>query len=388
MRSEHFSAMFDGWNEELEEAEVSDREDDDDDALDQDASDNESEVGGEIAEEEYGLDWARATLDRGEGSSQSTCVPATTGDAPETNTTEGASPPRHDSTGMEAQISRQSSTSSVSEAVTPFTSPVKQSRQSTTTSTAASPTTGKRRTPRAPASVHKAKVVITDASYKTFKALLHYLYTDTVVFAPLTSTFLAAREAAQQKKLPFPYANKKEWFVGSNPANLPAGVEALVRADSNRILMTSAKEMYTIADKLCLPELKLRAGSHIFRSLTVATIPLEVFSPFTTVRWTLSLRALLTRAAEIPRDAGVPEGLPPAQLEGGPALGGHEAGFRGDRGAGQLGPLPWLCRGVDEHASAARGRCWREQGGRGLGRGVGGAGQFSLDRCITCTCKL
>jgi hypothetical protein len=288
MRSEYFAAMFDGWNEENSDLEVSDDEDLHRDATVDDLSDVESEVGGMTDEEEEGMDLEGTEADEEAG--HETFVQATTtGDAPETNPLpEEASDIKPDDVQMEpaddSQLSRQSSVSSMDNAVTPLTSPIRPSRHPTT-SNANSPRQSKRRAFRSAASQRKAKVVITDASYKTFKALLYYLYTDTVVFAPLTSSFLAAREAAALKKQPFPHTNKRDWFVASNPGAWPTGVEALVKADSNRILLTSAKETYTIADKLNLVDLKARAGVHIQRSLTVATIPLEVFSPFTTVRF-------------------------------------------------------------------------------------------------------
>jgi hypothetical protein len=45
-------------------------------------------------------------------------------------------------------------------------------------------------------------------------------------------------------------------------------------------LMCSSKAIYKIADKLNIPELKNRAFEHIVQSLTIETIPYEVFSAF------------------------------------------------------------------------------------------------------------
>ena len=44
--------------------------------------------------------------------------------------------------------------------------------------------------------------------------------------------------------------------------------------------MCSSKAIYKIADKLNIPELKYRAFEHIVQSLTIETIPYEVFSAF------------------------------------------------------------------------------------------------------------
>ncbi|KAN0061127.1 hypothetical protein ACQY0O_006862 [Thecaphora frezii] len=44
----------------------------------------------------------------------------------------------------------------------------------------------------------RRKVIVRDSAYLTFKALLYYLYTDTVEFSPLTSSFLSSDAAAEE----------------------------------------------------------------------------------------------------------------------------------------------------------------------------------------------
>jgi hypothetical protein len=46
----------------------------------------------------------------------------------------------------------------------------------------------------------KTKVVIRDASYRTWYALLYYLYTDVIVFAPLSSSFIDLSEQTPTKQ--------------------------------------------------------------------------------------------------------------------------------------------------------------------------------------------
>lgn len=43
----------------------------------------------------------------------------------------------------------------------------------------------------------KSRVIIRDAAYRTWQALLYYLYSDTIVFAPLASSFIPASSSSR-----------------------------------------------------------------------------------------------------------------------------------------------------------------------------------------------
>jgi len=134
-------------------------------------------------------------------------------------------------------------------------------------------------------SARKMTVIeVTDAAYTTFKALLYFLYTDSISFAPLSSTYRCLKDEAMETGVPFLYGSRKAYgnamiaraaFIGSGGQSVPSGSAV----DSS--LVCSAKAIYRLADKLNLTELKSRAFEHITRSLTVQNIPMEVFSSFT-----------------------------------------------------------------------------------------------------------
>ncbi|KAK4049653.1 hypothetical protein OIV83_003928 [Microbotryomycetes sp. JL201] len=129
------------------------------------------------------------------------------------------------------------------------------------------------------------EVIVTDAGYQSYRALLRYLYTDSITFAPLSSNYHVAREAAAASGVPFPFKSKREYLL----ANTPFASTATATTTSGSVtglppnastVPCSAKEMYRLADKLGLTELKDRAFEHIVKNLTVQNIPLEVFGSF------------------------------------------------------------------------------------------------------------
>lgn len=147
-----------------------------------------------------------------------------------------------------------------------------------------------------PSNVHRRKrrkVSIVDSAYPTFKALLFFLYTDTVEFAPLTSSFLPSDVAADDA----PSSNSSVSLFASRRGRVPSGrfSEEMEKARKKRKSLIeshlvgypekpspcSAKAMYRLADKLDIPDLKQRAQDHIAMSLTIQNIVWEVFSGFT-----------------------------------------------------------------------------------------------------------
>jgi len=126
-------------------------------------------------------------------------------------------------------------------------------------------------------------------AYTTYYAMLYYIYTDNVVFAPLSSSFLTTSSGISNspaESLPSSTECSNQ-TIGSRRVSIPE--PALSRAEwirdwteSNpgRPAPCSAKAMYRVADRLNLHELKERAAQHIIKSLTVDNIAYEAFSPF------------------------------------------------------------------------------------------------------------
>jgi hypothetical protein len=114
--------------------------------------------------------------------------------------------------------------------------------------------------------------------------LTRQLYTDTIFFAPLSSSFDPTSTSSSSRQT----------------ASTLTGIEIKTRAEWIRVWMhehgiddsvndedtplgprpVSAKAVYRLADKLDLPALKLRAFQHISSQLTAQNIPAEVFSRF------------------------------------------------------------------------------------------------------------
>ncbi|KAK0551824.1 hypothetical protein OC846_003095 [Tilletia horrida] len=133
----------------------------------------------------------------------------------------------------------------------------------------------------------RRQVVIQDSAYPTFRALLHFLYTDTVNFAPLTSSFLPAdmsidelggfpstdRDSSTADKfaLEMHKAHKKRQEV----------IDSFCSQNPQKPMPCSSKAMYKLADKLHIEDLRKRAQDHIASSLTVHCIVYEVFGNFT-----------------------------------------------------------------------------------------------------------
>ncbi|CAO1624870.1 unnamed protein product [Sympodiomycopsis kandeliae] len=132
----------------------------------------------------------------------------------------------------------------------------------------------------------RRKVVVRDSSYATFRSLLFYLYTDSIEFAPLTSSYIDSRAIGGGD----PWGRSPSSSSSSSDFN-----QEMLRAHSRRQeaiaeysrkyplrpIPCSAKAMYRLADKLQLTDLKQRSYDHISNSLTVQNIVWEAFSSFT-----------------------------------------------------------------------------------------------------------
>lgn len=134
----------------------------------------------------------------------------------------------------------------------------------------------------------KLRVVVKDVAYATYRAVLYYLYTDRIRFAPLSSSFLSSSSSGTgNTETP----NDSQASLGSTtrtgPGEVLSGassrrewIQDWVRGNPGQPLPCSAKAVYRLADKLGLAELKSRAYDHITKSLTVENVPYEVFSTF------------------------------------------------------------------------------------------------------------
>ncbi|VDB84639.1 unnamed protein product [Peniophora sp. CBMAI 1063] len=142
----------------------------------------------------------------------------------------------------------------------------------------------------------RMRVVVKDVAYSTYRAVLYYLYTDIIHFAPLSSTFYTMRGTVtaptqtvseSQVNLVGGASGK----TGQSAADTSYGqtvnsgsrkewIREWTELNPGRPLPCSAKAVYRLADKLGLRELRERAFEHIKNGLTVENVPYEVFSTF------------------------------------------------------------------------------------------------------------
>ncbi|GHJ88399.1 hypothetical protein NliqN6_4801 [Naganishia liquefaciens] len=138
----------------------------------------------------------------------------------------------------------------------------------------------------------KTKIVIRDAAYASWQALIFYLYSDEIVFAPLASSFIAVEPEPNGDH---PGVRTSERASHNRTTSLPdrggSGRTEWIKAwmaeregrdewPENAPRPCSAKAIFRLADKLDLPSLRQRAFQHIVAQLTPQNIPYEVFSQF------------------------------------------------------------------------------------------------------------
>ncbi|KAM6494171.1 hypothetical protein JOM56_010532 [Amanita muscaria] len=143
-----------------------------------------------------------------------------------------------------------------------------------------------------PPEYSKMKVIVRDAAYVTYRAVLYYLYTDFVVFAPLSSTFTSSSDlvaapassaSASINTLETQGLNapvKKSSQAISTATSRKEWIKEWCQANPGKPLPCSAKAVYRLADRLGLIDLKDRAAQYIYKALTIDNIAYEVFSPF------------------------------------------------------------------------------------------------------------
>ncbi|KAG2362695.1 hypothetical protein BDR07DRAFT_1579515 [Suillus spraguei] len=136
----------------------------------------------------------------------------------------------------------------------------------------------------------KMRVFIRDVAYATYKAVLYYIYTDVIVFAPISSSFISTARKRSPTVVSTAQAPSdsqsnlfdvpKAGYSTETPTSRREWIRKWQQAHPGRPSPCSAKAVYRLADKLGLLDLKERAYQHIQKSFTVDNIPYEVFSPF------------------------------------------------------------------------------------------------------------
>ncbi|KAH9821519.1 hypothetical protein DFH28DRAFT_522987 [Melampsora americana] len=116
-----------------------------------------------------------------------------------------------------------------------------------------------------PADRFKATILVTDTPYPTYRALLTYMFSGSIKFAPLRSTYISEKRAARKRGEDF-----ETWrsFVEHRSSTI-----VMTECELNP---TSPKSMYILADKLIMPELQKLSKQQIIRSLTPSNIFNEI----------------------------------------------------------------------------------------------------------------
>ncbi|KIO29087.1 hypothetical protein M407DRAFT_228734 [Tulasnella calospora MUT 4182] len=124
-----------------------------------------------------------------------------------------------------------------------------------------------------PATPSMQTIVIRDAAYLTYRALLFALYTDEISFAPLSSTYHTDRTAAYKNDFDFPYPTRKAYVRSRIPT-------PKTEAQKKAPFPCSAKSLYKLADKLDLQRVKARSFQAIRESLNARNVASELFGSF------------------------------------------------------------------------------------------------------------
>lgn len=116
------------------------------------------------------------------------------------------------------------------------------------------------------------RIVITTTSYTTYRALLLYIYSNSIAFAPLRSSWQVLRDRAEAKgrgAVP-----RRNVFVRDQ------AVRFSLALSTDELQPTSPKSMYVLADMLQLPELRQEALNQFKRFLTIDNVCIELASSF------------------------------------------------------------------------------------------------------------
>ncbi|KZT42659.1 hypothetical protein SISSUDRAFT_1041276 [Sistotremastrum suecicum HHB10207 ss-3] len=142
----------------------------------------------------------------------------------------------------------------------------------------------------------RQQVIVRDVAYITYRAVLYYLYTNTIVFAPLSSSYplntpapslhntpssaSLLRTSQGQGLLTASRTIQQSEEQSEGPQTRKRWLKEWQSNNPDRVSPCSAKAAYRLADMLDLTELKTRAFQHIVKSLTVHNVAYEMFSSF------------------------------------------------------------------------------------------------------------
>ncbi|KXN88178.1 hypothetical protein AN958_07637 [Leucoagaricus sp. SymC.cos] len=137
------------------------------------------------------------------------------------------------------------------------------------------------------ASQPHSTVIIRGAAYNTYRALLYYLYTDNIIFAPLSSCFVSSRLITTSPSLPSspreetpPSSSSRKGTYTDSATSRNEWIKEWMKHNPGRPAPCSAKAIYREADSSAAANVLMLLKQHIFKSLTVENIAYEVFSPF------------------------------------------------------------------------------------------------------------
>ncbi|EFP77387.1 uncharacterized protein PGTG_03343 [Puccinia graminis f. sp. tritici CRL 75-36-700-3] len=115
------------------------------------------------------------------------------------------------------------------------------------------------------------RVTITSTPYTTYRALLLYIYSNSIAWAPLRSNWLVHKQRMEAKgRSP----GRRAAFVREHAVKFSLAMEM------DELQPTSPKSMFVLADMLQLPELRQEALDQFMRSLQVDNICIELASSF------------------------------------------------------------------------------------------------------------
>lgn len=135
----------------------------------------------------------------------------------------------------------------------------------------------------------KTVILVNDIPYSTYRALIYYLYTDNIVFAPLASQFMAS---ALDAKPPVGPSTRLEWL------------RVWKKENKGYALPCSAKSMYAVASRFRLAPLKRIAYEFIRKNLTPTNLAFEYFDSFTAAHdelRNLALQGMVTHWEDVQR---------------------------------------------------------------------------------------
>ncbi|CAG7846934.1 SubName: Full=Uncharacterized protein {ECO:0000313/EMBL:CCA72058.1} [Serendipita indica DSM 11827] len=144
----------------------------------------------------------------------------------------------------------------------------------------------------------KTVILVNDIPYSTYRALIYFLYTDNIVFAPLASQFMAQQ------------LEGKNGGVMNGPATRLEWLRIWKKENRGYALPCSAKSMYAVASRFKLASLKRIAYEFIRKNLNPSNLAFEYFDSFTAAHddlRNLALQGMVTHWEEVQRSPAMIE---------------------------------------------------------------------------------